>query len=203
MASEGIADPLDSHHHEPIEHLDPLDALQHDHAFQLELCDLMEGLADSLPDGDIVIAAAILPVLRRGVIGHMRFEEEQLFPLLRGHHTTMPQVKAVTTQLTREHEVDVEFLGEVAEALEAFIGDGIVENPEMLGYMLRFFFESQRRHIEWENNVLIPLARDVLTAEEMQALRRALVTSHAARCNSRTFFNEYRRARTRRHSVGR
>lgn len=202
MASEGTAEPLGSHHHEPIEHLDPLDALLHDHAFQLELCDLLESLADSLPEGDIVIAAAIVPVLRRGVTGHMRFEEEQLFPLLRGHHSAVPQVKAVTRQLTREHEIDVDFLGEVADALEAFVGVGVVENPEMLGYMLRFFFESQRRHIEWENNVLIPLARNVLTGDEMQALRRALVDSQAARCNSRTFFKEYRRALSRRHVVG-
>lgn len=203
MASGSAGDPSSSHPSGPIEHLDPLDALQHDHAFQLELCDLMEGLADSLPEGDIVIAAAVVPVLRLGVTGHMRFEEESLFPLLRGHHTETPQVQAVTSQLTREHEVDVDFLGEVADALEAFVGEGVIENPEMLGYMLRFFFESQRRHIEWENKVLIPLARDVLTAEEMHALRRALATSQFARCNSRTFFKEYRRALTRRNAVGR
>ena len=184
-----------------VDHLDPLDALEHDHAFQLELCDLMEGLADSLPGGDVVIAAAVVPVLRHGVTGHMRLEEEALFPLLRRHRTDRPEVQVVTTQLTREHDADVGFLEEVADALDAFVTEGIVENPEMLGYMLRFFFESQRRHIEWENRVLIPLARAVLTADDKQVLRRSLAEP-GLRCNSRTFFREYRRAHARRAAAG-
>lgn len=184
-----------------VEHLDPLDALAHDHTFQLELCELMEGLADSLPEGDIIIAAAVVPVLRHGVTGHMRFEEEALFPLLRGHEAEAPQVHSITSQLTREHEADVDFLEEVAAALDAFVVEGVIDNPEMLGYMLRFFFESQRRHIEWENRVLIPLARDVLTPDERQMLRRSLAMP-GVRCNSRTFFKEYRRALTRRNAAG-
>ncbi|MEZ5923676.1 MAG: hemerythrin domain-containing protein [Hyphomicrobiaceae bacterium] len=185
-----------------IELIDPLDALEHDHAFQLELCDLMEELADSLPVGDAIIAAAVVPVLRQGVVGHMRLEEETLFPLLKVHTRNRPQVEAVTSLLTREHEADVGFLEEVADALDAFVGEGGVENPEMLGYMLRFFFESQRRHIDWENSVLIPLARDVLTAEQLQVLRNEFAKPQV-RCNSSTFFKEYRRVLTRRNAVGR
>jgi hemerythrin-like domain-containing protein len=185
-----------------VEHLDPLDALAHDHAFQLELCLLMEGLADSLPEGDIIIAAAVVPVLRQGVTGHMRFEEEVLFPLLRGHGAEVPQLHSITSQLAREHEADVDFLEEVAEALDAFAAEGVIENPEMLGYMLRFFFESQRRHIAWEDRVLIPLARDILRPDELQMLRRSLAAP-GVRCNSRTFFKEYRRALMRRNAAGR
>lgn len=184
-----------------VEHIDPLDALEHDHGFQLELCDLMEGLADSLPDGDVVIAAAVVPVLRHGVTGHMRLEDEALFPLLRQHRGDRPEVQAVTAQLTREHNADAGFLDEVADALDAFVTEGVVENPEMMGYMLRFFFESQRRHIEWENKVLFPLARSLLTGEEKQTLRRALAEP-GMRCNSRTFFKEYRRAHARRAAAG-
>ncbi len=184
-----------------VDHLDPLDALEHDHAFQLELCDLMEGLADSLPGGDVIIAAAVVPVLRHGVTGHMRLEEEALFPLLRRHRADRPEVHVVTTQLTREHDADVGFLEEVADALDEFVSEGVVENPEMLGYMLRFFFESQRRHIEWENRVLIPLARTVLTVDDKQVLRRSLAEP-GLRCNSRTFFREYRRAHARRAAAG-
>ena len=40
---------------------------------------------------------------------------------------------------------------EIAEELAQFVEDGRPRNPEMLGYMLRGFFVSQRRHIAWEN----------------------------------------------------
>ena len=44
----------------------------------------------------------------------------------------------------------------------------------MVGYMLRSFFESYRRHIHWENVVVLPLARARLTREDIEELGAAM-----------------------------
>jgi hypothetical protein len=44
----------------------------------------------------------------------------------------------------------------------------------MVGYMLRSFFESYRRHIAWENTIVLPLARARLTGEDLDKLGRAM-----------------------------
>ena len=62
-------------------------------------------------------------------------------------------------QLEAEHAADESFAHELADELQLLADTGLVRNAEMLGYMLRGFFEHQRRHIEWENRVLLPLAR--------------------------------------------
>jgi hemerythrin-like domain-containing protein len=40
--------------------------------------------------------------------------------------------------------------------------------------MLRSFFESYRRHIHWENAVVLPLARSRLNAEDLVRLEQAM-----------------------------
>jgi hypothetical protein len=41
----------------------------------------------------------------------------------------------------------------------------------MLGYMLRGFFERYRRHVHWENTLVMPLARLRLTADDLTTLQ--------------------------------
>ena len=40
----------------------------------------------------------------------------------------------------------------------------------MIGYMLRFCFDSIRRHIAWEDLTLVPLAPKVLTRSDLVKL---------------------------------
>jgi hemerythrin-like domain-containing protein len=40
----------------------------------------------------------------------------------------------------------------------------------MLGYMLRGFFERYRRHVHWENTLIMPIARRRLGPEDLEAL---------------------------------
>ena len=41
---------------------------------------------------------------------------------------------------------------------------------------LRTFAESQRRHLTWEENVVLPLARERLTPEDLAEMGRNMVT---------------------------
>jgi len=153
---------------------DPIEQLEIDHALQLELCDVLEALADDLPDRvSPSLAEIAASILRKGFPGHMYVEEEYLFPLLRKRVSTDPSLEHVLRQLEHEHEDDEEFASELAEELESIALGRKVSNPDMLGYMLRGFFVSQRRHIEWENATIIPLARQFLQSSDYAELRFA------------------------------
>jgi hemerythrin-like domain-containing protein len=83
-------------------------------------------------------------------------------------------------QLEHEHGSDESFAYEIADELEHIAEAKAPENAEMLGYMLRGFFISQRRHIRWENATVIPLARRTLTEADLAELREAIT---ARNCN--------------------
>ena len=56
------------------------------------------------------------------------------------------------------------------------MGQGVEPaNPEMVGYMLRSFFESYRRHMALEERLLFPLARARLTPEDLRELLASIV----------------------------
>ena len=146
---------------------DPLALIEEDHALQLELCDLLECLADSLPDRfNRGLAHSAAAILRQGIDAHLQLEEAKLFPLLRRRAAEGSCIQAVIARLEAEHVADRDLTHELADELQLLADAGIARNPEMLGYMLRGFFESQRRHIEWENTVLLPLARQTLELED-------------------------------------
>ncbi len=156
---------------------DPIDAIEVDHALQLELCDILETIADSLPeDVDRNLAGVAVSILKKGFPSHTALEDDVLFPLLRMRGSGVAHLEGVLKQLEHEHDTDETFAHELADELERLSQGGAVSNAEMLGYMLRGFFVSQRRHIEWENATVLPLAREVLTSGDMMTLRAAMMS---------------------------
>src|SRR6476469_5079204 len=81
---------------------DPLAVIEEDHALQLELCDLLECLADGLPDFNRAIARSAAAILRQGLGPHQRLGEDILFPLLRRHAAEASPLHAVMRQLEAE-----------------------------------------------------------------------------------------------------
>lgn len=160
----------------------PLDLLELDHARQAELCDVLEQIADSLPaDMDRRRCREAASALRHELPLHHLDEEKGLFPLLRRHASQSDKLAAIMARLSSEHAADEGFAEELTEELEN-LGAGITPaNPEALGYMLRGFFESYRRHIHWENEILLPLARETLTASDLDELLRAMASHRQAK----------------------
>src|SRR5215467_5214598 len=161
---------------------DPLALLEEDHAIQLELCDLLECIADCLPQVDREIARPAVAILRRGIASHLELEEVMLFPLLRRRAPATSPINAIVDQLEAEHASDASFAAELADELQLMVDAGRVRNAEMLGYMLRGFFERQRRHIEWETSVLLPLARQTLRPSDLAALQDWIMSSARPAC---------------------
>jgi hemerythrin-like domain-containing protein len=162
---------------------DPIRILREEHALQNELCDLLEAIADGLPHHfDRSLALVSVSILETGMPSHMRLEEEALFPLLRRRVAESHPLQSALTCLEDEHDRDGAALVEIAEALRSAIDGGSIANPEMLGYMLRGFFESQRRHIAWEEAVVLPIAEAVLTPDDLSSLQKWVMQSEHPRC---------------------
>jgi hemerythrin-like domain-containing protein len=162
---------------------DPIAVIEEEHALQLELCNLLEFLADSLPDRyDPAAAGVAIAILRNGLPQHMKLEEEVLFPLLRRRGAKLTHLAAMLERLEDEHDADEGLADEIADALAVLAEDRRPDNAEMLGYMLRGFFESQRRHIGWENRVVLPLAREILSREDLVELQSRIMASGRPAC---------------------
>ena len=127
------------------------------HRLQLALCDDLEAIADSLPSNivrqDCLLAARSLGRLIREVHA---YEEETLFPALKALHQSKPEIVAAIERLTFEHLADECYAEDLAEKLFDIGSGGTDANMEALGYMLRGFFESLRRHIAFERDHFSP-----------------------------------------------
>ena len=159
----------------------PLDLIAHDHALQERLCDMLEAIADGLPDDiDKRQCREAASALNFDLPLHHRDEEQCLFPLLLERGAATGSLAEVLDRLSQEHAKDESFAGEVVECLEALAEGGTARNPDMLGYMLRGFFEGYRRHIQWENTLVMPAARRYLTPDDLLRLARGMAENRAA-----------------------
>lgn len=158
----------------------PLDVIAQAHAMQVQICDAMERIADGLPDEvDRRLCAQVAACLQYDLPLHHQDEEEALFPLLRARVKPEDGLDGILERLAAEHLTDTDFASEISEALELLGQGGLVSNPDMLGYMLRGFFERYRRHVHWENTLVMPVALARLTAEDLRELAARMEQNRA------------------------
>ncbi|MEA3536132.1 hemerythrin domain-containing protein [Rhizobium sp. CC-YZS058] len=149
-AGEGPSPALPTTADRPPMHYAQIDLARIHHEMLL-LCDELEQIADALPDGVdrlqcLSLAGSLLPVLRGG----HRFEEETIYPAV-----ARAGEEAVIRRLKTEHLEDDSSAQELTQVLLA-IGQGHpIYNPEAVGYMLRAFFGTMRRHIAFERDHLL------------------------------------------------
>lgn len=154
---------------------DPIDRLEQAHAFHAGLCDMLEAIADSLPDEvDPLQCRQALTSLQIELPLHHKDEEVGLFPLLERRARPKDNLSEHLAQLSLEHATDESFADELSQELDSLSRGERPHNPNMLGYMLRGFFESYRRHLHWENTVLLPLARKRLTEADLDVLAKTM-----------------------------
>ena len=159
----------------------PLDLIAHDHALQMQLCDMLEHIADGLPDDiDRRQCREAASALKFDIPLHHRDEELCLFPLLLERGAGAGSLAEVFERLADEHVKDESFATELIESLEDLAQGGTAPNPDMLGYMLRGFFEGYRRHIHWENTLVLPAARQCLKADDLERLVRCMAENRTA-----------------------
>ncbi len=155
--------------------LRPLDVLRVDHDRQEVFCRRLDALAAeprSEPDTDGF--AALLAHLTDELPIHTRDEEEDLFPLLLARALPVDGIDEVLAQLSREHALDIDLADFIAADMRAVV-EHIAQVPPMRFYInARAFAETQRRHLGWENRLVLPLARDRLTPLDLEVMGRKM-----------------------------
>jgi len=159
----------------PMDVDNPLDVLAHEHLRQKWLCDVLETIADGLPDKlEAALARTAVDILKTEAPLHHAQEEACLFPLLIQRAQPEDNIEAVIRQLTREHLADDTYSTDLIHLLEEMAAGNRPTNPEMAGYMIRGFFESYRRHIAFEDLVILPLARLRLIDWDLKKLQSCM-----------------------------
>lgn len=135
-----------------------LDLFVEGHRVKLDVCDSLEVVADQLPDaidhlGCINLASALVPLLR----SIHAFEERTVFEAYSALEPGSARVAASINRLRSEHVEDQCFADEVTAALMKLGRGRAVGNAEEIGFMLRGFFETMRRHVAFEREHLLPI----------------------------------------------
>ena len=170
----------------PLDTGDPISIFAQDNLRQKWLCDVLETIADGLPNKlECALASMAAEALKTKVPLHHRQEEEVLFPLLTQRAAAQDNIEAVVQQLRQEHLADDTYASDLIGLLE-MMGKGTApQNPEMAGYMIRGFFETYRRHIAFEDLVILPLARLRLTHNDLEKLLLVIQESQCEIANTR------------------
>lgn len=177
---------------------DPQVYLRQDCALGLELCALLEDVADSLPhEFSPTQAATARRALLSYLPAHIDMAEGILFPLIRKRLPHGDPLNNVLEQLDQEHAHSRGSLIELIEVLAPTAAERPPDNAEAFAYLLRCFFEAQRRHIAWEREVLLPPLNELLLAQEVEELKLWIQKSGGHTCANKQIA-EIRNARTRR-----
>jgi hemerythrin-like domain-containing protein len=126
----------------------------------LRVCTALENIADGLPgSGSQERTAKVLGFLDKAFARHLFIYEKCLFPMIRSLEEKNEPVELVLQELEFEHAADQGLIVEIASAFMGRCERNGERNTEMLGYLLRAFFENCRRHCAWERNIVQPIVR--------------------------------------------
>lgn len=138
------------------------------HLTKLQILDVMETIADALPGpvsrgACLWVAASLLPAIREA----QAFEERVVYPA----YARSGDRRESLRRLQAEHVEDEALAEDLTETLLSIGHGGGVSNPEALGFMMRAFFESVRRHVAFEREHVLPLARRRLPGQSARVRR--------------------------------
>lgn len=151
----------------------PLDIIRADHDRQSAVCDGIEAMAYGTgPAPAPAGVEALLAYLREDLPLHTQDEEADLFPLLRDRSPRGDDIHEVLDQLSREHALDKDLADFLLDDLETCARRGAGAPPRRFAINARAFAETQRRHLGWENRLVLPAARTRLTSGDLDSLGR-------------------------------
>ncbi|MDO9222091.1 MAG: hemerythrin domain-containing protein [Caulobacter sp.] len=152
----------------------PLDFFFAEHFRHRQLCALIDRLSTTtfFDPGPIT---AVIDFLRFEAPIHIIDEEEDLFPLLRRRCLAEDEVEGVLGLLSAEHKADGVLGRTVRGYLERCLATRAAPGGSLEGRRdLAAFATQERRHLALENAVVLPIARQRLTPEDLSALGRRL-----------------------------
>lgn len=165
---------------DPEAFLRPLDLLVADHERLAARYDTLRTLADDpYNQGYQAVAAHLLEWMEKDIALH-NADEDELFSILRARCPDDHALTAMMSLLEDEHQAEEEILHGVSAGLEEIAEGKEPETPELFFGQALVFVETMRRHMAWEDRVLIPLAQERMTDSDLVALGRGMAERRGA-----------------------
>ena len=160
---------------------DPVELILQDHDRQLEICSTLEALISaSKPEPVADWAASVLDYLTNDLPLHVEDEELDLFPRLGSRQPPESNLRDILDQLILEHESDNGLADLIVKDLRAIADGGSPADPARFQWNVGAFCAMQRRHLNWENRMVLPLAEALLTNEDKRDLARRMIARRSA-----------------------
>jgi len=151
--------------------LGPLEQIKAEHDLQLQLMVELEHILKSEDSEKITrFASRLLEFFSNDLARHMEHEEIGLFPLLKQRCNPTDDLEMIINQLSYEHGLDRDLVDFLLADLEKIAHGHHNAIPARFNINAKAFIETQRRHIEWENRIVLPLAKARLTEEDIETL---------------------------------
>lgn len=156
--------------------LEPIEYIFADHCRQRDMCCALKELAARISSSPVYpqMPQDILNALEDDLSMHIADEEMDLFPRLRACALPEDHFPELLRLLDMEHERDGALADEVRDGLVHIIRGDTLKNPERFRYAAITFAEIHLSHLNWENAVVLPLARRRLTEEELKNMGRTM-----------------------------
>jgi hemerythrin-like domain-containing protein len=159
----------------PEDFRDPITFLAAEHDRQLGLWKSLERLADET-EGNAARsqATAILTYLDCEMAHHIADEEENFFPALKRRAKYEDGFDEIVIAMSEEHQAGGEARRPIIEALRSIAAGNVPEDREAFARNARQFASLQRRHLTWENDVILDLARKRLEPDDLLQIGRSM-----------------------------
>jgi hemerythrin-like domain-containing protein len=158
---------------QPDSFLDPLHIILTEHDRQRRVAEwLWTHSADQRLAPIQEQVATLLAYLTRDLLLHHRDEEDDLFPVLRARCVPTDGIETILAELDRDHAAESFLVRDIAVDLRVVAESRDLEAPARFFTSLRIFAEGQRRHLSWENRVVMPLAGKRLTRQDLETFGR-------------------------------
>jgi len=153
----------------------PLDFLVADHFRLLRVCACLERLVvDPENPEAAAMAGAVRAYLENELPHHERDEEELLLPRLMLRARGDDDIGSIAAILSSEHEADRDRLPLLLEGLATLAEGRRVPREAVFLQSVSAFAATQRRHLQWENEVVLPLARRRLNGVDLAEIGRGM-----------------------------
>ena len=159
----------------PKDFLEPIDFILAEHYRQRLLCEGLAKLTEKMELAPVAaLATRLQGFLAHDLRLHLEDEEQDLFPLLWQRAQPEDNITNVLELLSEEHGLDEDLVDFLLEDLATLASGNQLANPIRFLVNVREFAETQRRHLAWENALLLPVARRRLTEVDLSGLSRSM-----------------------------
>ncbi len=147
---------------------EPVDYIFADHFRQRTLCRVLDEIADET-GWDLEKVEAANRFLGEDFALHIADEEEDLFPLLQRRTGPEEEIGDFIDQLCEDHERNGADADRIRGSLTMVLEQGGADLPAQdFRDLLRRFSADEKRHLIFENAIILPFARARLTADDLK-----------------------------------